>query len=59
MRDRAVIDRAAALAELPSARIALTDAGFDIPDDDYAQIVRRVIADEIGLGEGVELRDPA
>jgi phenazine biosynthesis protein phzE len=52
VRDRAVIDRAAALAELPSAPIPLTDAGFDIPDDDYAQIVRRVIADEIGLGEG-------
>jgi phenazine biosynthesis protein phzE len=52
VRDRDVIDRAAALAELPSTPIPLTDAGFDIPDDDYAQIVRRVIADEIGLGEG-------
>jgi len=47
-----VIDRRDALAQLPSAPIALTDAGFDIADEDYAQIVRRVIADEIGLGEG-------
>lgn len=44
--------RADALAELPSAPIALQDAGFDIPDDEYAAIVRRVIADEIGAGEG-------
>ncbi|WP_243076833.1 anthranilate synthase family protein [Microbacterium sp. SS28] len=41
-----------ALAELPSAPVALADAGFDIPDDEYAEIVRRVIADEIGRGEG-------
>ena len=52
VRDRAVIDRRDALEQLPSAPIALTDAGFDIADEDYAQIVRRVIADEIGLGEG-------
>jgi 2-amino-4-deoxychorismate synthase len=52
VRDRAVIDRDEALAQLPSAPVPLTDAGFDIDDDDYATIVRRVIADEIGLGEG-------
>jgi len=52
VRNRVVIDRRDALAQLPSAPIALTDAGFDIADEDYAQIVRRVIADEIGLGEG-------
>jgi phenazine biosynthesis protein phzE len=44
--------RTDALAELPSAPVALQDAGFDIPDDEYADIVRRVIADEIGGGEG-------
>jgi 2-amino-4-deoxychorismate synthase len=32
--------------------VAREDAGFDISDDDYAAIVRRVIADEIGFGEG-------
>ena len=37
---------------LPSASIPLHDAGFDIADDEYARIVERVIADEIGRGEG-------
>ncbi|WP_102191830.1 chorismate-binding protein [Microbacterium aurantiacum] len=40
------------LDELPDAPIPLQDAGFDITDDDYAAIVERVIADEIGRGEG-------
>ena len=52
VRDRRLLDRDEALANLPAAPIPLVDAGFDIPDDDYAAIVRRVIADEIGLGEG-------
>ncbi|GAA1690223.1 phenazine-specific anthranilate synthase component I [Microbacterium sediminicola] len=41
-----------ALALLPSAPIPLEDAGFDVADEDYADIVRRVIAEEIGRGEG-------
>ena len=40
------------LEQLPSAPIPLADAGFDIPDAEYADIVERVIADEIGRGEG-------
>lgn len=40
------------LTALPDARIPLHDDGFDIPDDEYAAIVERVIADEIGHGEG-------
>jgi phenazine biosynthesis protein phzE len=52
VRDRAVIERVEALAQLPSEPIPLIDPGFDIADEDYAAIVRRVIADEIGLGEG-------
>ncbi|WP_119698199.1 anthranilate synthase family protein [Microbacterium halotolerans] len=40
------------LAALPSATVPLTDAGFDVADEDYASIVRRVISDEIGRGEG-------
>ena len=50
--DHEFVARDAAIAALPSAPIALEDAGFDISDDDYAAIVRRVIADEIGFGEG-------
>ncbi len=52
VRERTVLDREEALAALPADRIRLADAGFDIPDDEYAAIVRRVIAEEIGLGEG-------
>ena len=40
------------LAALPSDPVPLADAGFDISDDDYAEIVTRVISDEIGRGEG-------
>lgn len=52
VRERSVLDRDAALAGLPSAPVPLADPGFDIADEDYAEIVRRVIADEIGHGEG-------
>lgn len=44
--------REEALALLPHDEIPLREAGFDISDEDYADIVRRVIADEIGRGEG-------
>ena len=37
---------------LPSAAVPLQGAGFDIADEEYAEIVERVIADEIGRGEG-------
>lgn len=50
--DRAVLTRDEALAQLPTDAVPLEEAGFDIPDDAYADIVRRVIADEIGRGEG-------
>lgn len=40
------------MATLPTEPVPLTGAGFDIPDDEYADIVRRVISDEIGRGEG-------
>lgn len=40
------------LRELPQDAVPLKDAGFDISDEDYAQVVTRVIADEIGRGEG-------
>lgn len=37
---------------LPTDDVPLTDAGFDITDEAYGDIVRTVIADEIGRGEG-------
>ncbi|MFB7471115.1 anthranilate synthase family protein [Kitasatospora sp. NPDC056184] len=39
-------------AALPRLPFALSDGGFDIDDDEYAAIVRRVIEEEIGRGEG-------
>jgi phenazine biosynthesis protein phzE len=46
------IPLADAMGALPTETVPLTDAGFDIPDEEYADIVRRVISDEIGRGEG-------
>ncbi|GIG88319.1 phenazine-specific anthranilate synthase component I [Plantactinospora endophytica] len=43
---------AEALAALPEVPVPVLDAGFDIPDPEYAEIVGRVLADEIGRGEG-------
>ncbi len=46
----------ALLAELPDEEVtAVGPAGFDIPDEEYADLVGRVIADEIGRGEGANL----
>ncbi|WP_342000634.1 chorismate-binding protein [Microbacterium sp. LWH7-1.2] len=52
VRDRASLPRHEALAQLPTDAVALENPGFDIADEEYAEIVRRVIADEIGRGEG-------
>ncbi|KJQ53141.1 chorismate-binding protein [Microbacterium sp. SA39] len=40
------------LPALPHAPVPLRDDGFDIADAEYAAIVERVIAEEIGRGEG-------
>ncbi|GAA2741480.1 anthranilate synthase family protein [Kitasatospora cinereorecta] len=40
------------LAALPQAPVELSGGAFDITDEEYAGIVRRVIEDEIGRGEG-------
>ncbi len=50
--EHASVPRSDAIAALPAAAVTLGDAGFDISDEEYAAIVRRVIADEIGRGEG-------
>ncbi|MEN3614175.1 chorismate-binding protein [Plantactinospora sp. ZYX-F-223] len=41
-----------ALAALPEVPVPVRDAGFDIADPEYAEIVARVLRDEIGRGEG-------
>ncbi|MER6424940.1 anthranilate synthase family protein [Streptomyces sp. NPDC001137] len=43
---------AAVLQLLPDEPIRTTGGRFDVDDDAYAETVRRIIADEIGTGEG-------
>jgi 2-amino-4-deoxychorismate synthase len=44
------------LAQLPDEPLtAVGRAGFDIPDDAYADLVERVISQEIGRGEGANV----
>ncbi|MEU0083930.1 anthranilate synthase family protein [Streptomyces sp. NPDC006274] len=43
---------AEALAALPRRAVRVEGGGFDVDDEEYAGIVRRVIDDEIGRGEG-------
>ncbi|MET9883923.1 chorismate-binding protein [Streptomyces sp. NPDC006430] len=40
------------LAALPDHPVRVEGGGFDVPDEEYATIVERVIRDEIGRGEG-------
>lgn len=46
------IPLAEALAALPDHPVRVEDGGFDVPDEEYAATVERVIRDEIGRGEG-------
>ncbi|WP_251054764.1 anthranilate synthase family protein [Streptomyces sp. ISL-66] len=46
------IPLAQALAALPDHEVRVDGGGFDVPDEEYARTVRRVIEDEIGRGEG-------
>ncbi len=44
------------VAALPDVEVAFDDeGGFETSDDDYAAVVRRIIDDEIGNGEGANL----
>ncbi|QAY73540.1 chorismate-binding protein [Agromyces protaetiae] len=52
VRDRETLSVDAAITALPPHPAAIGDLSVDIPDDEYAAIVRRVIDDEIGHGEG-------
>ncbi|MGW7055424.1 anthranilate synthase family protein [Streptomyces sp. NPDC054887] len=41
-----------ALAQLPAHDVRVEGGAFDVADEEYAGIVRRVVDDEIGQGEG-------
>ncbi|MCZ9341708.1 chorismate-binding protein, partial [Streptomyces sp. TRM76130] len=43
---------AAAMAQLPAHDVRVEGGGFDVGDEEYAGIVGRVLAEEIGRGEG-------
>ncbi|MBO1333374.1 anthranilate synthase family protein [Streptomyces sp. VRA16 Mangrove soil] len=46
------IPLAAALEQLPRHAVDVRDGAFDVDDDTYAEIVGRVLREEIGRGEG-------
>ncbi|NGN69763.1 phenazine-specific anthranilate synthase component I, partial [Streptomyces sp. A7024] len=46
------IARAELVQALPDHQPQVTDGAFDVPDPAYEDIVRRVLTDEIGSGEG-------
>jgi phenazine biosynthesis protein phzE len=50
--DQEVVSVREALTRIDDVPIAVAESGFDIDDDEYADIVRRVLADEIGQGKG-------
>ncbi|MCX5057734.1 anthranilate synthase family protein [Streptomyces sp. NBC_00452] len=46
------IPLADALAQLPTHDVRVEDGGFDVDDEEYGEIVGRVLREEIGRGEG-------
>jgi len=52
VRDRESLDVDEAIAVLPRHPVVVGDLEVDVSDADYAAVVRRVIDDEIGRGEG-------
>ncbi|MFI7411776.1 anthranilate synthase family protein [Streptomyces sp. NPDC049627] len=46
------IPLAEALAQLPGHHVRVEGGGFDVGDEEYGEIVGRVLRDEIGRGEG-------
>ncbi|WP_216214586.1 anthranilate synthase family protein [Amycolatopsis aidingensis] len=50
--DQAVLPIAEVLDQLPDGPIELTEGGFDLADAEYAELVRRVVTEEIGQGAG-------
>lgn len=52
IEERIVAERQELIQALPEDKVSLENPGFDISDDEYAALVRQVIDDEIGQGEG-------
>lgn len=52
VHEQAELSRGQAVAGLPELNVRVSDAGFDISDQDYAAIVKQVLGDEIGQGAG-------
>ncbi|TWP46984.1 phenazine-specific anthranilate synthase component I [Lentzea tibetensis] len=52
VREHEILPKASALERLPDHPVHLSGARFDVDDTTYAGIVRRVVTDEIGAGEG-------
>ncbi|MFF2277322.1 anthranilate synthase family protein [Agromyces sp. NPDC058126] len=52
VRERETLPVDAAIGLLPRHPVVVGDLAVDVPDAEYAATVRRVIADEIGRGEG-------
>ncbi|MGY0232581.1 anthranilate synthase family protein [Longispora urticae] len=52
VRDRGVVALTEAVARIPDAPVTLEGADFEVSDEEYAAIVRTILADEIGHGEG-------
>ncbi|MFF0725326.1 anthranilate synthase family protein [Streptomyces sp. NPDC004134] len=50
--EQAAVPLADTLARLPDTPAALTGHRFDLSDEEYADVVRRVVTGEIGTGEG-------
>ncbi|MFC9927374.1 anthranilate synthase family protein [Streptomyces sp. NPDC127190] len=52
VREQAAVPLADVLTRVPDRGIRLSGGDFDVSDEAYADIVSRVVADEIGTGQG-------
>ncbi|GAA3034055.1 chorismate-binding protein [Actinokineospora globicatena] len=52
VREQAALSLSEVLPEIPLVPVALVGGHFDLDDDAYAEVVGRIVADEIGQGEG-------
>ncbi|MPQ97079.1 chorismate-binding protein [Modestobacter sp. I12A-02628] len=54
VRDSEVLTLAEALALMPDEPVGVHGGGFDVDDDSYADLVGRVVEEEIGRGAGAD-----